>query len=243
LGSKELKSISIITNGPGIEEVKSLYGQASDWILNILNNYNIHVNVVKGYEMDELDPKKDSAWIITGSAHSVYDDFDWIEYLRIKLKDMLELQKPVLGICFGHQLIADTFGGEVILNPKGWELGSCQVEFTKEAEKSLLFNQLESPLDVFQSHQDVVTKIPKDAILLAKNNMGIQSFSYKNIFYGVQFHPEFTKEVMEKYLDIRYEKGIIKVRPEVLESKYSYKIIINFIENILKRGQIEKSNI
>ncbi len=231
-----MKSISIITNGPGIEEVKSLYGQASDWILRILNNYDIDVNVVKGYEMDELNAEKDSAWIITGSAHSVYDGFDWIEYLKSKLKDMLVLQKPVLGICFGHQLIADTFGGEVILNPKGWELGSCRVELTEHAEKCSLFNGLESPLDVFQSHQDIVTQIPKDAILLARNDMGIQSFSYKNIFYGVQFHPEFTKEVMEKYLDIRYEKGIIKVRPEVLESKHSYKIVINFIENILKRG-------
>ena len=231
-----MKNISIITNGPGIEEVKSLYGQASDWVTKILNDYNINVNVVKGYEMDDLDPEKDSAWIITGSAHSVYDGFDWIEYLKSKLKDMLEFQKPVLGICFGHQLIADTFGGKVILNPKGWELGSCRVSLTKEGEESMIFKSLESPLDVYQSHQDVVVKIPDKAVLLAENNMGIQSFSYKDLFYGVQFHPEFTQEVMQKYLDIRYLKGIIDTKPEVLESKYSYKIVVNFINNVIKRG-------
>ena len=231
-----MKNISIITNGPGIEEVKSLYGQASDWVTKILNDYNINVNVVKGYEMDDLDPEKDSAWIITGSAHSVYDGFDWIEYLKSKLKDMLEFQKPVLGICFGHQLIADTFGGKVILNPRGWELGSCRVSLTKEGEESMIFKSLESPLDVYQSHQDVVVKIPDKAVLLAENNMGIQSFSYKDLFYGVQFHPEFTQEVMQKYLDIRYLKGIIDTKPEVLESKYSYKIVVNFINNVIKRG-------
>ena len=231
-----MKNISIITNGPGIEEVKSLYGQASDWVTKILNDYNINVNVVKGYEMDELDPEKDSAWIITGSAHSVYDGFDWIEYLRSKLKDMLEFQKPVLGICFGHQLIADTFGGKVILNPRGWELGSCRVSLTKEGEESMIFKNLESPLDVYQSHQDVVVEIPDKAVLLAENNMGIQSFSYKDLFYGVQFHPEFTQEVMQKYLDIRYLKGIIDTKPEVLEAKHSYKIVVNFINNVIKRG-------
>jgi len=231
-----LKNISIITNGPGIEEVKSLYGQASDWVFNILKSYNMNVKVVKGYEMEPLSCTEDSAWIITGSAYSVYDDFEWIEYLREKLKEMLIAKKPVLGICFGHQLIADTFGGEVLLNPKGWELGSCKVKLTKEGESSVLFDDLKDPLTVFQSHQDIVTRIPLDATLLAKNDMGIQSFSYKNIFYGVQFHPEFTKEVMEKYLDIRYEKGIIKRRPEVLESPYSYKVLINFINNIVKRG-------
>ena len=231
-----MKNISIITNGPGIEEVKSLYGQASDWVTKILNDYNINVNVVKGYEMDDLDPEKDSAWIITGSAHSVYDGFDWIEYLKSKLQDMLEFQKPVLGICFGHQLIADTFGGKVILNPRGWELGSCRVSLTKEGEESMIFKSLESPLDVYQSHQDVVVKIPDKAVLLAENNMGIQSFSYKDLFYGVQFHPEFTQEVMQKYLDIRYLKGIIDTKPEVLESKYSYKIVVNFINNVIKRG-------
>ena len=147
---------------------------------------------------------------------------------------MKEHSKPVLGICFGHQLIADTFGGRVELNSKGWELGSCTVNFTEEAKNSPLLEGLNSPLEVFQSHQDVVTKLPSEAVVLALNNMGVQSFIYKDKFYGVQFHPEFTKIVMEKYLEIRYRKGIIKTKPEVKNSEYSYKVIVNFIENIVK---------
>ena len=69
---------------------------------------------------------------------------------------------------------------------------------------------------------------------MAKNDMGIQSFVYDDLFYGVQFHPEFTKDVMEKYLKIRYEKGIIKHIPKVKECVNSSRLINNFIDKILK---------
>ena len=230
-----MRKISIIINGPGIAEVKSLYGQASDWVQKVLRSYrDLEVRVVKGYEMEELDPNDDSAWIITGSAHSVYDDFPWIDHLRSKLKEAKETRIPVLGICFGHQLIADTFGGEVELNKKGWEIGSCRVNLLQASESCSLFSSFSDSIDVYQSHQDVVTRIPEDATLLAENDMGIQSFVYDNIFYGVQFHPEFTKDVMEKYLKIRYEKGILKEIPVVEECKNSSKILNNFIDNIVK---------
>ena len=230
-----MRKISIIINGPGIAEVKSLYGQASDWVQKVLRSYSdLEVRVVKGYEMEELDPNDDSAWIITGSAHSVYDDFPWIDHLRNKLKEAKETRIPVLGICFGHQLIADTFGGEVELNKKGWEIGSCRVNLLQASESCSLFSSFSDSIDVYQSHQDVVTRIPEDATLLAENDMGIQSFVYDNIFYGVQFHPEFTKDVMEKYLKIRYEKGILKEIPVVEECKNSSKVLNNFIDNIVK---------
>ena len=230
-----MKKISIIINGPGISEVKSLYGQASDWIQKVLSKYDdVTIRVVKGYEMEHLDAGEDSAWIIAGSAHSVYDDFPWIDYLKKKLHEMKNTGKPVLGICFGHQLIAETFGGEVVLNKKGWELGSCVVSLLESAKDSPLLSGLPMNLNVYQSHQDVVVKIPDGATLLAENEMGIQSFVYNNTFYGVQFHPEFTKTVMEKYLSIRYRKGIIDRAPDVKECTYGPLILNNFLEKIVK---------
>ena len=230
-----MKKISIIINGPGISEVKSLYGQASDWIQKVLSQYDdVSINVVKGYEMEHLDANEDSAWIITGSAHSVYDNFHWIDYLKEKLFEVKKVKKPVLGICFGHQLIADTFGGKVVLNKKGWELGSCRVDLLESATDCPLFSGLTKNINVYQSHQDVVIKIPEKSVLLAENEMGIQSFIYNDSFYGVQFHPEFTKTVMEKYLSIRFKKGIINKIPEVKECKYGTVVLNNFVENIVK---------
>ena len=227
------KNISIVINGPGMAEVKSLYGQASDWVQKALSSYDLNVKVIKGYKKEELDVT-DDAWIITGSAHSVYDKFEWIEYLRSKLLEMKGSGNPVLGICFGHQLIADTFGGIVKLNSKGWELGSCNINLTNEAKGCPLFSTISSPLVAYQSHQDIVDTLPDGSILLGKNDMGIQSFVYNNQFYGVQFHPEFTKTVMDKYLEIRYDKGIIDSKPEVIESKYGSMILNNFIEKVIK---------
>ena len=229
-----MKRISIITNGPGIAEVKSLYGQASDWVQNVLSDYDVDVKVVKAYEMEDFSSERDDAWIITGSAYSVYDDFKWIDYLKMKLSEMNKIGKPVLGICFGHQLIAEAFGGKVELNSKGWELGSCKIKLTDSGTANKLFSGITTPLSVYQSHQDVVVSLPENATLMAENDMGIQSFVCNDCLYGVQFHPEFTKIVMEKYLEIRYRKGIIKSKPEVKDSEYSYKVIINFIENIIK---------
>ena len=142
--------------------------------------------------------------------------------------------KPVLGICFGHQLIADTFGGEVRKNTKGWELGSCEINLTNSGTESLLFSDIPNPLIAYQSHQDIVCKLPDGAILFGRNHMGIQSFCYNDQFYGVQFHPEFTKTVMEKYLEIRYAKGIIESKPVVENSLYGSMVLRNFVEKIIK---------
>ena len=71
---------------------------------------------------------------------------------------------------------------------------------------------------------------------LANNNMGLQSFSIQNKIFGVQFHPEFDINIMDEYVRVRYEKGIINNYNQVFESKTSYKIISNFID-ILKENQ------
>ena len=127
-----MKKISIITNGPGIAEVKSLYGQASDWVQNVLSDYDVDVKVVKAYEMEDFSSERDDAWIITGSAYSVYDDFPWINRLKEFIHKIVQENKYVLGICFGHQIIAESCGGKVEKNKMGWELGSYPITLSEE---------------------------------------------------------------------------------------------------------------
>ena len=98
-----------------------------------------------------------------------------------------------------------------------------------------MFNEID-PNDYFYfSHEDIVSKLPHNAIELARNNMGLQSFSVDNQIFGVQFHPEFTVDIMNQYVKIRYEKGVIDQPNPVFESKSSYKVVSNFIKILKER--------
>ena len=140
--------------------------------------------------------------------------------------------KAVFGICFGHQLIAKSFGGRVELNPKGWELGSYPIELTERGLKSRILFGFNNHAIVYQSHGDCVTVLPENAVALALNNKGNQAFKIHDNFYGVQFHPEFSWEVIKMYASIRSAEGVTVDDPSVPESTEGKLILHNFINLI-----------
>tara|TARA_Y100001970_G_scaffold185591_1_gene225719 strand:- start:11344 stop:12039 length:696 start_codon:yes stop_codon:yes gene_type:complete len=230
-------NIIILSNGPGLPEVVSLYGHSSEWIPDSINQKNIHYTVIKTYDDVSFDYLNADAFIITGSKYSVYDNAKWIDNLKLKVDDIIKLGKPILGICFGHQLLASCLGGKVEKNSKGWELGSYEISLTKEGKTSPLFNKFNNNDIVYESHQDVVSSLPKDAIELAYSNKGNQSFSYGDFLYGVQFHPEFSYDVTRKLMDLRLERGVKIDNDILIESINSKNILTNFIEIVKENIQ------
>ena len=105
----------------------------NNWPLRIheINNPKINYQIAKVYNNDLIDINSSDAFIITGSKYSVYDNVPWINRLVDFVKSLIEHKKPVLGICFGHQVIAKSIGADVIKNPLGWELGSYSIDLTK----------------------------------------------------------------------------------------------------------------
>ena len=227
-----MKDVLIIDCGPSLSDVSKHYGVAPEWIMESLKNKGCNFTWVKAYVGDKIQSNNADAWIITGSPCSVYNCEAWMVNLEEEMKNIQSSQIPVLGICFGHQLIAKCFGGTVELNPQGWELGAYPVQFTAAGKKSQLFSGMEENAIVYESHQDSVTVLPENAIELARNNKGNQAFMIHDNFYGVQFHPEFSWEVIKMYVFIRSAMGVKVDDPSVPESTQGELVLFNFIDLI-----------
>ena len=143
------------------------------------------------------------AFLITGSAAGVYDDFDWIEPLRALIRDIAEAGKPLVGICFGHQIIADTLGGKAEKSTKGWGLGIREAGVDDPPASA---EGLGGTLNLLYVHQDQVTQPPDGATVFAGNDFcPIAAYHVGGRILGIQGHPEFTPEVVDAIMDFREE--------------------------------------
>jgi len=131
------------------------------------------------------DHARFDATVLSGSQASVYDDRPWIDRQKRWVETALERGLPILGVCFGHQLLADVLGGTVE-NMGEFEVGYHEVHHAD----SPLFSGVEEWFTVFTVHEDAVTRLPLGARLTAENNFCVQGFSRPPAF-GVQFHAEF----------------------------------------------------
>jgi len=115
-----------------------------------------------------------------------------------------DLGVPVLGVCYGHQLIGYAFGARVVVNPKGYEIGTRAVELTDAGRADPLFAGLRSRIRTNLTHFDVVVEAPARIRPLAKNDMTeLQAIAVGEHVRGVQFHPEFDGAIMRAYVDAR----------------------------------------
>ena len=224
-----MKNVVIYSNGPGLPEIVKEYGHSSDWIPNIVTNNKVNFIIKKAYENDfDCDIKAD-AFILTGSKYSVYNKSPWIVALKKHVKKLIDGNNYILGICFGHQILADCLGAEVRKNKLGWELGSYKINLSEKGLQSKLFNGFSEEEIVYESHQDTVLNIPSNLDILASSKKSNQSFSYNDKIYGVQFHPEFSKEVTRKLMDLRVANGVSVDSDVLLNAEKSYLVLENFL--------------
>lgn len=142
----------------------------------------------------------DTEWagiIVTGSPASTYDGDAWIQRSEEFLKRAAEREVPLYGVCFGHQLLAQTFGGKVEKCPRGWEVGTVAVTQTAHGQTNPLFSSVPDTFIAQMSHGDVVTELPPGAIPLVENaHWPYQAFALGEKIWATQFHPEFTPQIM-----------------------------------------------
>ncbi|MCL9813043.1 type 1 glutamine amidotransferase [Natranaeroarchaeum aerophilus] len=127
--------------------------------------------------------------VVTGSRVSVYWDEDWIAPTREWVQEAIEAGLPCLGVCWGHQLLADALGGEVA-GMGEYEIGYREIQHRGE---STLFDGIDERFTAFTTHSDEVVTPPPGAEVLAENDYSIHAFRKDRVF-GVQFHPEYDTE-------------------------------------------------
>jgi GMP synthase (glutamine-hydrolysing) len=131
------------------------------------------------------------AVVVTGSRASVYWEEPWIEATREWVAGAVDRGLPALGICWGHQLLADVLGGTI--EPMGeYELGYRSVEHSGDD----IFEGVPAEFTVFTTHSDAVTELPPGAECIAENDYGVHGFRHGNV-YGLQSHPEYDPETAE----------------------------------------------
>ena len=127
--------------------------------------------------------------VVTGSRSSVYWDEAWIDETRAWVAEAIDRELPALGICWGHQLLADVCGGEV--DDMGvYEIGYREIQRT---DNSRLFEGIDERFLAFTTHSDAVVELPPGAVELAHNDYSNHGFRLGRVF-GVQFHPEYDKQ-------------------------------------------------
>jgi GMP synthase (glutamine-hydrolysing) len=142
--------------------------------------------------------------VVTGSWSMVTDREPWSEATAEYLREAVMRQRAVLGVCYGHQLLAHALGGQVGYNPKGRHAGTVRVALTEAAAEDRLFESFASPLVVQVSHSQSVLQLPAEAVLLGHCAMDPNhAFRVGANVWGVQFHPEFDGEVSRRYIELR----------------------------------------
>jgi GMP synthase (glutamine-hydrolysing) len=144
---------------------------------------------------------------VTGSPAFVTDREPWSERTAEFLRQALARGVPVLGICYGHQLLAHSAGGTVGFHPGGREIGTVQVQLTPAGGGDALLGGLPATFSAQVSHRQSVLDLPGEALLLARNDFEPhQAFRLGDRAWGVQFHPEFSERVTALHIEALRER-------------------------------------
>ncbi len=144
------------------------------------------IQVVEGEDLP--DPNAFDGYVLSGSDKGVYDEADWMAPLRAFLPKARDAGKPIFGICFGHQIMADVFGG------KAEKVGPAEVGVRE-------FELGDTTIPAHVWHQDQVTKVPPGAeVIGSADYCPIAALDYDFPAMSIQFHPEYSPDYISTFL-------------------------------------------
>jgi len=155
-------------------------------------------SVIQGEMPNSVDAC--DGWLITGSRHGVYENLDWMLELQGFIREIFAQKVPLVGICFGHQIIAQALGGQVEKSDKGWGVG---VHHYRIDEPQPWMKSGVDAVRIYAFHQDqVVTLAPQAKVFSSSQFCANAGLYYGDSIISVQAHPEFAEE---------YELALLKM--------------------------------
>lgn len=197
------------TTGPLVEK----YGTSADRILACAGVAKEDADIYEVYENPQFpDLKSVKCVIVSGSGAMVTDKPDWAMQISDWLKKAAELHIPILGICFGHQLVAYTFGGKVDWCPNGTQAMTNTIVLNEEGQKDAILGVMPKTFLANEGHSQSVVELPPDAIRLASSEFEPnESYRIGDNIWGIQFHPEIKdtllKEIVLAWKDTLEKQG------------------------------------
>lgn len=198
-----MKKLFIIKLGDTLPDLAARRGDFEDWFMAGLG--------LAAAQMQVFDPRSGADFpslaqvagiLLTGSHNMVTERLDWSERTAAWTKSAVEAGIPNLGVCYGHQLLAHAFGGQVGNNPNGTQEGTTTIELSAEGRVDPLLGAL--GLDRFEaqvSHTQSALALPPGAIRLASDSWDAnQAFRIGRNAWGVQFHPEMDADIARAYI-------------------------------------------
>ncbi|MDE3740201.1 glutamine amidotransferase [Maribacter polysaccharolyticus] len=225
--------ILILKTGTTFTSIKSRYGDFEDWIIGKMNlkagEYIIHPTE----DYQNIPPNYSYKGIVITGSHAMVTDIEPHESKMCKwLLNAHKKEVPILGICYGHQLLSALMGGMVTYNARGTVIGSENTCLTQAGLEDKLLGGFSPIFKVYKAHKQSASKLPKSAEILAKNESGmIDAFRWNKNTWGIQFHPEFDQNITKAYINelslelVNEGQDALKLANAVVEMDYGTRIL------------------
>jgi GMP synthase (glutamine-hydrolysing) len=233
-----MKKLYVVKTGTTYAPTARRFGDFDSWTLRGLGDLSMETQILDAEQEAPLpDPGDCAGVVITGSHAMVTDNLPWSVKLEQWIPLLLGWRTPVLGICYGHQLLARAASGKVGFHPLGMEMGTVAIQLLPEAASDKLFQNIPSLFLAHVCHSQTVLSLPPGAIGLARSDHeSNHAFRIGECAWGVQFHPEYTADIMRSYIEEESEALIgskldaARLLHEVREARFAAETLSNFAQ-------------
>ncbi|MCC3704108.1 glutamine amidotransferase [Rouxiella badensis] len=202
MSQSPLKPLLILQTGQAPDPIRAVHGNFPQMFIR-QGNIDTQQVVIIDLQAGErpLPPQHYAGAVITGSRSMVTEHLDWSEDAADWIRQAMLIDLPMLGACYGHQLMAYALGGTVDYHPQGIEVGTEEIELLPAGEKDALVSSLPSRFNANLIHLQTVLTPPTCAKVLARSSHDPhQILRYGPNAFSTQFHPEFSAAIMKTYL-------------------------------------------